>query len=104
MQAVLLWPQGSSIPPMKPTAIASLNTRGCRVSLCRCQVFSYPWARAYAVILLQETHSNVAKKVRWQLEWGDRCTSATVQFLGGMVTVLSRCVQPSATPLGLWRG
>ncbi|CAM2099418.1 unnamed protein product [Caretta caretta] len=58
---------------MKDTIFAKLNTRGCNVGLCRCQVLSFLWGGGgvYAVIFLQETHTAPAVEASWQLELGD---------------------------------
>ncbi|CAM5082210.1 unnamed protein product [Eretmochelys imbricata] len=41
---------------MTPLTIATLNTRGCRMALCRSQVLSFLREGGYSVIFVQETH------------------------------------------------
>ncbi|CAM4621212.1 unnamed protein product [Lepidochelys olivacea] len=74
--------QGPQTPPptrnppptlrMTPLIIATLNTRGHRMALCRSQVLSYLQEGGYSVVFLQETHTDPTAEDSWRLEWGDR--------------------------------
>ncbi|CAM5090575.1 unnamed protein product [Eretmochelys imbricata] len=57
---------------MTPLIVATLNTRGCMMALCRSQVLSYLREGGYSVVFLQETHTDPTAKDSWRLEWGDR--------------------------------
>ncbi|CAM5103519.1 unnamed protein product [Eretmochelys imbricata] len=81
---------------MVPLTIATLNTRGCRMGLRRCQVLSFlPSGGGYSVVFLQETHTDPATEDSWRQEWGDRVyfCHLTVR-MAGVATLFSPDLRP----------
>lgn len=74
---------------MRPITFASLNIRGCRVSLCRCQVlFLQSGMGEGTLIFLQEIHTDLATEASWQLKWEDRVYFSYPNMLLGRGTTL----------------
>ncbi|CAM5083012.1 unnamed protein product [Natator depressus] len=82
-------------PPMTPLTIATLNTWGCRVALCRSQVLSFLREGGYSVIFLQETHTDPTTEDSLRLECGDRVyfSHSTIRQ-AGVATLFSPDLRP----------
>ncbi|CAM4564263.1 unnamed protein product [Caretta caretta] len=80
---------------MAPLTIITLNTRGCRMGLRRCQVLSFLREGGYSVIFLQETHTDPAAEASWRLEWGDRVYFSHLTIrTAGVATLFSPDLRP----------
>ncbi|CAM5101522.1 unnamed protein product [Eretmochelys imbricata] len=81
--------------PSRPLTIATLNTRGCRMALCRSHVLSFLREGGYSVIFLQETHTDPTTEDSWRLEWGDRVYfSHSMIQQAGVATLFSPKLRP----------
>ncbi|CAM5080825.1 unnamed protein product [Natator depressus] len=81
---------------MAPITIATLNTRGCRMGLCRSQVLFFLREGGYSVVFLQDTHTDLAAKDSRQLEWGHRVYfSHLTVHTAGVATLFSPDLRPA---------